>query len=502
MGLSLAAATRAPWRPGWASVYRYGLFPAVVALAAAVRVVAMLGYRGVLWFPDSYSYLGIALRPWPSPVRPVGYSLFLWALRPFHSFVLVAGVQHALGLVTGVLVYVLLRHRFGLPVWGASLAAVPVLLDGYQIELEHLLMSDVLFEVLVVAAVTIALWRRRPTVWHAGAAGLLIGLAAITRSIGLPLIAVLLVCLLLAGAGWRGRLGAAAAAAMLFAVPTGAYAVWYHGGWGQYAMSNSTGMFTYARAASFADCAQIKPPPSERRFCPDDPGGHRRPAPDYVWHNARAFGHTKPAYVRFTRANNQAAGDFARRAILTQPWDYIRVSSIDLLRTFLWNRPDYPSAHTAGLYRFPYATRPIPHGYSVPGGTIRHDVRAYGNTDGRATIVTPWAQLVRGYQRWIYLRGTMFGVILLVGAIGLVRHRRAAGWPVLLPWALATALIVVPPFSTAFDLRYVQPAVPLACLAAALAFQKPGRRAEPYAVTTSGTPQALTPDSRRPEPVE
>lgn len=498
------AADRGSWRRGWGSAYRYGLFPVVVALATAVRVVAMVGYRGVLWFPDSYSYLGVALRPWPFPIRPVGYSFFLRLLRPFHSFVLVAGVQHALGLVVGVLVYVLLRHRFGLPVWGASLAAVPVLLDGYQIELEQLLMSDVLFEVLVVAAVTVALWRRRPTVWHAGAAGLLIGLAAITRSIGLPLIAVLLVCLLLTGTGWRARLGTAAAAAMLFALPAGAYAVWYHGDWGRYAMSNSTGMFTYARTASFADCAQVKPPPAERRFCPDTPGGHRHAAPDYIWHNTRAFGHTKPAYVRFTLANDHAAGDFAQRAIIAQPWDYARVSVRDLLRTFQWGRADYPTVNTVSRYRFPDRTQHLPHGYSVPGGTIRHDAFDYGHTSGRATVVAPWAGLVRGYQQWVYLRGTLFGVILLAGAVGLLRHRRAAGGPVLLPWGLAVALIVVPPFTTAFDYRYVLPAVPLACLAAALAFTEPGRRAgpptsRPPAVQVPGSPPA--PETRRPQPV-
>lgn len=452
-----------------------GLFPAVVALAAALRACALLGYRGVLWFPDSYSYLGVALRPQPFPIRPVGYSLFLWLLRPFHSFVLVAGVQHLFGLAAGVLVYVLLRRRFGLPAWGASLAAVPVLLDGYQIELEQLLMSDALFEVLVVAAVTVALWRRRPTLWHAGAAGLLIGLATVTRSIGLPLIAVLLVALLVARTGWRGRLAAAAAAALLFAIPAGAYAVWYHGAWGRYAMTNSSGMFAYARAASFADCARIKPPPDERRFCPAEPPGHRRAAPDYVWHNTRAFGHSKPAYKRFTLANDTAAGDFARRAITAQPWDYARASVRDLLRTFQWSRTDYPTPNTVARYRFPYGPRPLPHGYSVPGGTIRHDADSYGHTSGQAAVSTPWAGLIRGYQRWIYLHGTMFGAILLLGAIGVLRHRRTAGGPVLLPWSLAMALIVIPPFTASFDYRYVLPAVPVACLAAALAFREPGR---------------------------
>ena len=492
-------------RPQWRWAYRHGLFPMLLAPAVALRVAALLGYRGVLWFPDSYSYLGVALRPQPFPIRPVGYSLLLWLLHPLHSFMLVAGVQHALGLAVGVLLYALLRHRFRLPVWGASLAAAPVLLDGYQIELEHLLMSDVLFEALVMAGVTVVLWRRRPTVWHVGAAGLLFGLAGVTRSVGLPLIAVLLVYLLLARAGWRGRLGAATVAALLFAVPVGAYTVWYHADRGHYAMSNSTGMFVYGRAASFADCAQVKPPPAERRFCPDEPGGHRRAAPDYVWHNTRAFGHSKPAYKRFTVANDRAAGDFARRAIIAQPWDYARASTRDLLRTFQWSRERYPTTATVTHYRFPRIPQHMPHGYSVPGGTIRHDAHRYGHTSGQATIVTPWATVIRGYQRWIYLHGTMFGAILLIGAVGLVRHRRTAGGPALLPWGLAVALIVVPPFTTAFDYRYVLPAVPLACLAAALAFREPGRRAEPPgsptpAITVPGPPPAQAPGRPHPHP--
>ena len=42
--------------------------------------------------------------------------------------------------------------------WIAALAAVPVLYDGFQIELEHLILSDVLFEFLLVLATTLLLW--------------------------------------------------------------------------------------------------------------------------------------------------------------------------------------------------------------------------------------------------------------------------------------------------------------------------------------------------------
>ena len=39
-----------------------------------------------------------------------------------------------------------------------------------------------------------------------------------------------------------------------------------------------------------------------------------------------------------------------------------------------------------------------------------------------------------------------------------------------LPWVFAVTILLVPPMVVDFDLRYLVPAVPAACLAAALAF--------------------------------
>ncbi|NUS01631.1 MAG: hypothetical protein HOV97_03600, partial [Nonomuraea sp.] len=57
------------------------------------------------------------------------------------------------------------------------------------------------------------------------------------------------------------------------------------------------------------------------------------------------------------------------------------------------------------------------------------------------------------------------GVLLLLGGLGSIGRRRAA----LLPWAFAVFLLVAPVAALDFDHRYVLPAIPFACVAAALA---------------------------------
>src|SRR5262249_28922048 len=142
----------------------------------------------------------IALKP--DSTRASGYSLYLDALRPFHSFGVITVSQHLMGLAIGVMIYALARRRFSCPAWLAALLAIPVLFDGFEVQLEHLIMSDTLFLFLSFSAVTILLWsplRRTPigTPWlhktstRCAIAGILIGLSAIVRATGLPLIPVL-----------------------------------------------------------------------------------------------------------------------------------------------------------------------------------------------------------------------------------------------------------------------------------------------------------------------
>jgi hypothetical protein len=86
-----------------------------IALLAGfiLRLLAIIGYPGALWFSgDSYVYIGAALRPVPDASKPTGYSMFLRLLLPFHSFTLVTFIQHMMGLSVAVMIYALLR-RYG-----------------------------------------------------------------------------------------------------------------------------------------------------------------------------------------------------------------------------------------------------------------------------------------------------------------------------------------------------------------------------------------------------
>jgi hypothetical protein len=246
---------------------RHILFAAVLAIAACLRITTMLGYRpGSIYYDGSYSYLDLALHPRPAQgFRNTGYPLLLWLLRPFHSILVVLTVQHVLGLAMGLMAYALLRRR-SVPAWGAVLATVPVLFDAQMLQLENAVLSDTWFIFLVVSAVVTLMWRPgRPSARAAGGACLLLALAALTRSVGVPL--------LLAALGYLAvtRIGLLwfAVAAIAVLLPLALYATWVRAESGTFALSQVDGVSLWARTMTFADCDKIRPPAAEAPLCPN-----------------------------------------------------------------------------------------------------------------------------------------------------------------------------------------------------------------------------------------
>jgi len=469
-------------------------FTVVLAAAIVVRLIVILGYPPILWFNDSYNYVYDAVTHIPDAIRPNGYPFLISLLLPFHNAYPLAVLQAAMGVAMGVLIYALLRHR-GLPWWGATLPTLPVLFDSYALHLEHMVTADTLFIFLGTVAVVILCWSDRPSVPVMAAAGLLIGYATLVRSVGQPLLAVVVVAMLVRRVGWR-RLAALLAAGI---VPIAAYMAWFHGTYGNYALTESSGTFLYSRVSTFAECSKMNPPADIRALCDPTPPSLRPVAGGYLWASFELppknhvgtplYNLDKSADVsmRFTPQVNGMAEKFARDAILAQPYDYLRVVIRDTLHTFGWNRQPDPNNYYGNGPAFQF----------VPGSTLdslipwwatlqvpmdTQAVQTYkarqdfgGPGLGQTSAVQPWQRLLQIYQRYFYLRGALLGLIVLIGAAGVLARWRRWGGIGLLPWLVGALMIVLPPMTAGFSYRYVVAAVPTACLAAGLAFaRRPG----------------------------
>ena len=476
------------------------LFVILMIPAALLRIDAELGYRWQSWFNDSWNYVDTAVTLNLDPTRPSGYSFYLWVLKPFHSFALVTVSQHIMGLLVAVMMYALARHRFGTPKWLAAVMTLPVLYDGFEIQLEHLILSDTLFLFLAMLAVLVLLWSPLPPLRAAGGAGgaqvpwwrsswarcalagALVGVSAIVRTTGLPLIPVfavyLLLCFGMGRAGWRTLVSGVVAFVVLAVAPVAGYAGWYDLQHGAFNTSESTGVFLYSRVMTFADCAKMQLSPDLLSLCTTVPPAQRPVAQAYIWTAASPL-HRFPAPV-FSALPNSLAQQFAIKAIEAQPAAYARAVFDDTWRSFDWSRSVFPNAETYDEYLFGYQSVPISSGHPVPGYSSSAAAYLAGGNPLTA-VVNPFASAIRVYQRYVWLPGTVYGLLLLAGLGAIVAGRRRVSVDALLPWVSSVALIVVPAATAEFDYRYVTTAVPFACLALAIAF---GRRPAPAPVAT------------------
>jgi hypothetical protein len=469
------AGPRRPARPGWTTwagaraLARRAwsgdrLFIIVLTPALLLRVDAELGYRWQAWFNDSFQYVQNAVYFQLDPTRVSGYSMWLSILRPLRTFAVVTILQHLMALAVAVMIYALARHRFGAPAWLATLATVPVLYDGFEIQLEHLIMADVPFLFLLTLAVTVLLWDPVLSLRRGVLVGALLGLAEIVRSVGLPLLAVFAVYMIIRRISWRK----VAATIAVCLVPVFGYAGWFYAQHGQFAMTNSTGVFLYGRVMTFAECAKMKVPVNELSLCTTVPPDQRPIAQSYIWTTESPLDRFPPS--KFSPVPNQLAENFAVRAIEAQPLGYARAVFDDTWRVFAWKRVIFPDAATYNEYKFGYRSLPIPAWDHVDLGPYHSWAAAYVQGNPLTQVVAPFANIIRGYQRYVWLPGTVYGLILLAGLGGLVLAWRRIGGEALLPWTISLALIVIPAATAEFDYRYVLVAVPFGCLAAAMAF--------------------------------
>jgi hypothetical protein len=453
------------------------LFTVVVLVSLAPRIIAALGFRPALLIQDSFPYMeqGVHLTPL-SPLRPEGYPLFLQVLEPFHSLLLVTALQHLMGIATGVIIYAVLRSR-RLPAWGATLAAAPTLFDPRQIWLESSILADTLFQFVIVVAVVLLLTRRAPRTWQTALAGLLVAWASVIRGNGAPIFVAVFIFLLIRRVGWRALLACVAA----FAIPLAGYMLVFFSEYGQFTITDSTGLFAWSRTMSFADCAVIKPPPDLRPLCRDRQAGHPAgPAPawslpyllnerspsDYLW--APDAWYRTDAHPGVNGYNNKLGEQFAIRAVEAQPLAYLKAVGEGVMLTFL--DTDRSSSYLSMYFS------PGPHVTKL-AAYQRHDENLYAHTTRNTHAVQPWAFFMFLYQSPVYFTGIAFFLVMLVGLVGVIRHWRRWGAFAVLPWAVAFIDLVVPIALADRSYRYAISGVPLACLALGLAVARRPRAA-------------------------
>lgn len=367
----------------------------LLVLGLALRVMATLAYYPALLYIDSFQYIQNAYTFQPVSSNPLGYSWFLRVMLEISNLTTIVVVQHLLGLAMAVTLYALLR-RYQVRRWLAALAVAPLLLDGYQLQIEQNILSEPLFEALMVAAIAVLTWNRRPSLRALGIAGLLIGASVTVRSVGEVLVIVLIVYPLIMIRGWRRKTAAAAIAVVGFAIPIAGYAGFYYHRTGLIGLSGQPVDALYGRAATVADCSTLPLTASQKALCPTQPLGQREGVDYYLNSPDSPLGRqiADAAEGRPHVNVSSATSGFVREVALHQPWALTRAVGDDFLHGFAPTSHVAPSDTPSLRWQF-QTTYPVwPPTYSMASATR---ASALGG-QGAPRVNTGLATILRDYQ--------------------------------------------------------------------------------------------------------
>jgi hypothetical protein len=446
---------------------RHAPLLAVLAAGTALRALAWASYQPALFYSDSVGYLQNTGRAPGTGWHPPGYPLFLDPLVLGRHLALVSAVQHLLGLGCGIAIYALVVRLTGRR-WLATSAALPVLLDAYQVQIEQYVLSEALFETLLVTAVCLALWQARTAAGRlssrrAVAVGLVIAAAALVRldaaGLLLPLLGWTVWAVLRNPAGPRRWLPVVAVGLAVL-LPLGAMAGLRAGAGDGASVSADTPLWLYSRVAPFADCGSDAPTPAERVLCPTAAMQARHGS---IWFQNSPNSPVK-RYFAAHPDGGPVAEAFARRVIVHQPLDYLATVARDFADQFRPVRDRTADGPEFSPWRFRLTLAPVDPTKPFP----QQVVDGWGT--GRARLWLPGARILRAYQSAGYLPGPVVAVLLGLSLVALVRgrrHRLAPG--VLLLAGSAVIVVLVATALVTFSWRYVLPTLVLAPPAGALA---------------------------------
>lgn len=470
------------------TIGRHKLFAAFVVLAVALRVLAAIAYWPALELhADSFDYIRLAQLLQPGWWHPSGYPLFLALLSFTGQIAVVTVLQHVMGIAMGVLVYALVL-RLGARRWLAALAALPVLLDGYQVDLEQFILAETLTDLLLLAGLTVLLWREQVSAKRAATVGLLLAAAFLTRTTVAPVLVVAALYLLVRGVRWRGVRGVRrrgvrgvrrrgqrdvegkaqrragwrpvlACCAVAGVVLVG-YGAWYAATWGYFGYSQYTGVWLYGRVAQFAKC-DYPLPHKLAQLCPKKPLGKRGDNPEFFADSKHSLIHSVPLGSGASgRAKRNSLGEqFAITVIEHQPLDYAKVALGDTWHYFTPGR--WMTGDRIDMRRWIF---PLPH-FNEKAQNY-HVVFANQGFNKKPIKASPDPALMgplRTYQSIFYTPGPLLLACLigaLVVGVGLVRKRavrRHARWAALVLAVSAVLVVLFPSMFAQFSYRYGLP---------------------------------------------
>jgi hypothetical protein len=335
------------------------------------------------------------------------------------------------------------------------LAATPLLLDAYQVQIEQYVLSEALFETLLTASVVIAFWPARDGVrkvgpWRATAVAFLIGLSVLVRLDALGL--ALPLGLWLAWTAWREhswRVFVPIVAGVVgFALPVAVLLGLRGVGTNGKHINGMSPIWLYSRVAPIANCPHDDLPARLESLCPTEPLGHR-PGPIFYQDNG---GEPEWLFLDAHPGDTQALEDFARHVIEHQPLDYTGAVLADFAQQFRPTRAQNPNGPEVVSWQFRLTLKPVDKTKPVPQKLVDQ----YGT--GRARINVGLARVLRHYQHYGYLPGPVVALLLVFGAgVLAVRRRHPLAPALLLVLGSAVMTVLVATATVLFSWRYVLP---------------------------------------------
>jgi hypothetical protein len=432
---------------------------ALLIIAALVRILVATAYRPSLFYSDSWMYLDMAYGHHLADDRPAGYAAALALIGlPGRSLLAITTLQHLAGLATGALAYAVLR-RLTVDRRLALVAAGIILLDGYAITLEQMILAEAFFTfALMLSAFLVVGERSRRSI---AASGLVLAGATLLRTAGAFAIPVWLAYVLV-----RHRdLRAFALASCALALPLLAYATVYKQEKGTFGLTAAQGWFLYGRVGEIADCSKFRPPDGTADLCQSATARKGRGPGYFLWSG------NSPANRRFGlpgehREADAPLGQYARATVKARPLAYARIVSRDFAKYF---EPGVGSGGDSdAAISLPAHPRKDP-------PMINERVRAE-YFPGYQPDLHAGAAGARRYQVVAHTPRALIALCVLATLAALIAaafRRKRYGldrWPeAFLLTGMGVAMLVGSVATSAFIVRYLVPTVPLIVCGGALA---------------------------------